>query len=85
MHFTIIVSTSLKRFQMQVKRVYQSEQVERYEISAGGKTITVRNNRPFVKNKRKKPDWKLEEGEVSDKQSLAMTLFEIEKYLDVND
>ena len=81
MEFTITVTTNFKRFRMNVKRVYHSEQIERYEISAGEKTITVRNNRPQVKNTRKKPDWKLEEGEIKDKQAFAMTLLMVARYL----
>lgn len=85
MEFKIIVSTSVSKFQMQVTRVYQSEQIERYEISAGGKGITVRNNRPLLKDSRKKAEWKLESGNVTDHQAFAMTLLEIEKYLERED
>ena len=66
---------------MTVKQVYKSNQIEKYEVTGGNRSIILRNNRPLLKNKglkRKKPDWKLEEGEFRNVQGLALTIEAIE-------
>ncbi|MBA2250701.1 MAG: hypothetical protein H0W12_10990 [Chitinophagaceae bacterium] len=84
MQFTLTIPLKEKRFKITVERIYQSEQIERYEIAGGNKKIILRNNRPQLKNKKskKKPEWKLESGTIKDPQAFALTLLQIEKKIE---
>ncbi|MBK5271412.1 MAG: hypothetical protein JJE22_10395 [Bacteroidia bacterium] len=48
-----------------MERIYLSDQLEKYRITARNKTLTLQSNRPLLKAKglkNKKPDWKMVEG-----------------------
>lgn len=82
MEFEITISVRDRLYTMQVKRVYMSDQVEKYEVRAGGRSIVLRNDRPLLRSQGKrysKPSWKLDEGEVMDGGALALTILAIEK------
>jgi hypothetical protein len=72
---------------MKVERIYVSGQVERFEISAGNKSIVIQGNRPQLKNKasrKKRIEWKLYQGNFTNPAALAMVILEVEKYLENN-
>lgn len=67
------------------ERIYQSEQVERYQISAKGKSIVVQNNRPALRRQNKsnhKFKWILFEGPVTTDLKFLNELFsELERWI----
>ena len=80
--FTVIINLEGKKFKVNVKRIYESNQIERYEISAGEKSVIVRTNYNILKknNQRGKPDWKIEQGDVKDGAGFAKTIVAIERH-----
>ena len=70
---------------MQVKRIYEGDSIEKFEVKGGSRSIILRNNRPELKLKksRKKPVWKIEAGEIpTNPQSFALTVLAIEKKIE---
>jgi hypothetical protein len=70
---------------MQVKRIYQGESIEKFEVKGGERSIILHNNRPelTLQKSKKKPTWRIEGGQPpSDPQSFALTVLEIEKRID---
>jgi hypothetical protein len=84
MEFTLTIQIGARIYKMLVKQIYKSDQIERYEVTGGRKSIILRNNRPFLKNtgSRKKPEWKLEKGEYKDAKALAWTIEAIEQEIE---
>lgn len=82
MEFEIGIYINNKPYRMQVKRIYQGDLVEKFEVRGGSRSIIDWNNRPELKLKKskKKPVWKSEAGEIpSNPQSFALTVLAIEK------
>jgi hypothetical protein len=70
---------------MRVERIYVSDEMERFKISAGNKSIVIQGNRPPLKNKagrNKRIEWKLCQGSFTNAAALAMVILELEKYLE---
>jgi hypothetical protein len=86
MEFDITIRINTTHYKMRVKRVYEGSTLERFEISGGGKLITVQTNFTFIVNskQRKSPDWKILNGEVKNGPAFALTIREIERYLKDN-
>ena len=82
MEFQIVVHINQRSFRMQVKRIYLSESIERFEVKGGNRSIIFKNNRPLLKttNSRKKPLWQIEEGaEPIPPHTFALIVLAIEK------
>ena len=84
MEFNITIWVEDRFFKMHVTRVYASDQVERYEIKAGGRSVILRNDRPLLRisGSKKKPNWKVEQGAVANAGALALTILELEKIIE---
>ena len=69
-----------KLFQMNVKRIYEGDTIERFGVSAGGKSVILQTNYHHLKkiNSRRNPDWKIISGEVKNGVSFALTVRQIE-------
>jgi hypothetical protein len=84
MEFDIILNFKQQKYKMHVKRIYDGPTIERFEVCGGGKTITVQTDYHYIKknNQRKSPDWKILSGEVKNGAAFALTIREIERYLE---
>jgi hypothetical protein len=84
MEFEIAIYIFEKTYRMQVKRIYEGDSIEKFEVTGGQKSIIIRNNRPELKRKpgHKKPLWQIETGEVSNAQAYALTILAIEKKIE---
>lgn len=82
MQFEVIVTVDGKRYQMQVKRIYEGDTIERFEVTAGGKSVIFQTDYHYLKknNKRKSADWKIISGEVKNGVAFALTVREIERH-----
>jgi len=84
MEFDIEIHIYNKLYRMHVKRIYESDSVEKFEVKGGQRSIFLRNNRPELKRKggRKQTIWQIEHGEVSNPQAYALTVLAIEKKIE---
>lgn len=82
MQFEIVVLVKGQRYKMQVKRIYEGETIERFEVTAGGKSVVFQTDYHYLKktHSRKSPDWKIISGEVKDGAGFALTIREIESH-----
>jgi hypothetical protein len=82
MQFDITLNFDGKLYKMQVKRVYEGDTVERFEVSGGGKVVVLQTDYHHLKknNSRKSPDWKIISGQVKNGVAFALTVREIERY-----
>lgn len=67
MQFKIIVEHDRKNIQLIVKRIYQSNQIERYEVIAGTGSIILQCNWPVLRARglrRRHPNWKIYKGHL---------------------
>jgi hypothetical protein len=64
MEFEIVIHVYSKPYRMQVKRIYEGDSIEKFEVKGGERSIIIRNNRPELKLKgtRKKPTWQIDGG-----------------------
>ena len=81
MQFEIIVTVDGKRYQMQVKRIYEGDTIERFEVTAGGKSVVFQTDYHYLKKnkKRKSADWKIISGDVTNRVAFALAVHEIEQ------
>lgn len=81
MQFEITIDTHTGRYRMQVKRIHAGDSLEKFQVSAGGRSILLQCNRPQLLNakSRKAIDWKLLEGQVTttDIEAATFSLFKI--------
>jgi hypothetical protein len=85
MEFEIVIYIYSKPYRMQVKRIYEGDSIEKFEVKGGERSIILRNNRPELKLKRarKKPTWQIDGGKPpSNPQSFALTVLAIEKKIE---
>lgn len=84
MEFEIVIHIYGKPYRMQVKRIYEGDTIEKFEVTGGQKSVVLRNNRPELKRKpgNKKARWQIENGEVSNAQAYALTILAIEKKIE---
>lgn len=85
MEFNIVVTSLGKKFRVSVKRIYDGDTIERYEIAAGGKSVVVRTNINLVKQKKLKKTkilWKLEKGGITNTEAFVSTLRAIEHHFE---
>jgi hypothetical protein len=66
---------------MIVEKIFESERIERFKISAKNKPlnfIILENNRPLIRNKlhlkSRRIDWKVYKGEVGNVRALELTI-----------
>jgi hypothetical protein len=84
MAFPIEVIFQRKRYRLQVVCVYADKAVERFRLSAGGRSVVLQSNRPLFMAKglkHRKPQWKVVEGSVLYFSALERTLEALEKVL----
>lgn len=65
MKFRIVVRHEGRNIRLQVVRISISSQLEKYEITARNKSLTIQSNRPLLRTKgikTRKPDYKLVAG-----------------------
>lgn len=84
MEFTITIRFEKSTLNIKVRRIYQSDQIERYELTTQGRLIVLRNNRPFLKStgSRKKPEWKLEQGKMINEYSLKEMIEKLQERIE---
>ena len=85
MEFEITIYVENKSYRMEVKRIYQGDSIEKFEVTGGSRSIIIRNNRPALKRQRghKKPVWLMEGDErPKNPQTFALTVLAIEKKID---
>lgn len=73
MKFGISIRVDGRTIRLQVERIYLSEQIERFEVKARDKTLTIQSNRPLLRGKgikHRKPDYKLIAGTISSSGAL---------------
>ena len=51
MRFGIVIRVDGKYIRLQVDRIYVSEQIEKFEVRARNKTLTIQSNRPLLGGK----------------------------------
>ncbi len=85
MRWAITVYHSPKNLQLQAELVYQSNQVQRFRVSGKNRGIVLQNNFPLLQslNSKKKIDWKLIEGTMTDAELLLNIIREPEKKIKV--
>ncbi len=67
MGFTISIRNDGNMIRLTVERIYLSEQIEKYKVTARNKSLTLQSNRPLLQKKNlkyRKPNWKLIEGQM---------------------
>ena len=72
---------------MQVKLLESDKSFEKFEISAGGKSVVIKGNRPMLnakKLKHKPINWQLIEGTSTNKHLFQVTIEAIEQHLNSN-
>jgi hypothetical protein len=81
MEFDIEIYVYTKSYRIHVKRIYEGDSIEKFEVKGGQRSVVLRNNRPELKRKagHKKTVWQIEQGEVSNPQAYALTVLAIEK------
>jgi hypothetical protein len=84
---TLNVHHSPKNLSLEYERIYESNQIERYRIGGANRSIVLQTNRPFLKitNSRKKQNWKLIEGTLTDGRLFAFIVLAIEQELEALD
>jgi hypothetical protein len=76
----ILIEVNNKKYKLTVEKIYHSEKIERYKVSAGGKEIILRNDRPErLKKDQFACKWKVESG-VYPVDVIEMITREIESY-----
>ena len=67
MEFKIMVEHDRKKIRLAVKRIYQSTQIERYEVIAGNGSLILQCNWPVLRARglrRRHPAWKIYKGHL---------------------
>lgn len=68
MKFGIAIRVSGRYIRLQVERIYVSDQIEKFEITARNKSLTIQSNRPLLRGKgikHRRPDYKLIAGLIN--------------------
>lgn len=84
MRFGIVIMVDGKYIRLQVERIYLSEQIERFEVKARNKTLTIQSNRPLLRGKgikHRKPDYKLIAGDINSSGALEKIIEALHYYL----
>lgn len=84
MRFGIVIRVDGRTIRLQVERVYLSEQIERFDVKARNKTLTIQSNRPLLISKgikHRKPDYKLIVGDIKSSGALEKIIEAIHSYL----
>ena len=87
MKFRIVVNVDRKKYRMWVERIYQSDQIEKYRVTGGQRSIVLQTNGPLMKKrhlKHRKGQWKLIEGQAWNMYALQEVIDTIQQYLDLN-
>jgi hypothetical protein len=83
MQFTIEIPIKGKPYRMDVERVYEGESLEKFQVSAGGRSVVLSSNINIAKDKRRnngKVEWKLIEGDPKNPEAFASMVLAIERY-----
>lgn len=90
MKFGIVVWYEGRNMRLKVERVYISDQLEKYEITARNKSLAIQSNRPLIRAKgmkTRKPDYKLTAGvmqNISLVEKINDVLHQALKYQEAN-
>ena len=88
MNFGIVIRHDGKYVRLQVKQIYLSKQLERYEVTGKNKTLVLQSNRPLIRSKgmkTRKPDRKLIAGNLHNVSFLERLINTLENYLKNNE
>jgi hypothetical protein len=81
LQFEITVDVNYGRFKMQVERIHAGDSLEKFRVSAGGRSVVLQSNRPELLHtgSRKAIDWKLREGQfnTTNVQEATFALFKV--------
>lgn len=69
-----------KKYTLKVERFYVSDQIERYRITGGNRSIELQTNRPYLKarGRKKHYTWKLISGEMTYASTLETIISTLE-------
>ena len=84
MSFAISLRNDGKMIRLTVERIYLSDQLEKYKVTARNKSLTLQSNRPLLQKKNlkyRKPNWKLIEGQMHNSNVLNKIIDTLEDYL----
>jgi hypothetical protein len=84
MGLTISIRNDGRIIRLTVERIYLSEQIEKYKVTARNKSLTLQSNRPLLRKKNlkyRKPNWKLIEGQMHNSNVLNKIIDALESYL----
>jgi hypothetical protein len=82
--FGITIRVDGRTIRLQVERIYLSGQIERFEVKARNKTLTIQSNRPLLRGKgikHRKPDYKLIAGDIKSSGALEKIIEAVHSYL----
>ena len=82
--FTIIIRNGTMHYRMQVSLLESDKSFEKFQISAGGKSVIIKGNRPMLhakKLKHKPISWQLIEGSYTNQHLFQATIEAIEQHL----
>jgi hypothetical protein len=82
--FGIAIRVDGRYIRLQVERVYESNQIERFEVKARNKSLTIQSNRPLLRGrgiKHRKPDYKLIAGIIQSAGVVEKIKDAIDSYL----
>ena len=84
MEWAFTITYDRKTIRLRARIIFMNEQIERIQVRARNKSITIQSNRPFLESKglkQKRIDWKITEGTISNSMVLEMILRNVERFL----
>ena len=84
MKFGIAIRVSGRYIRLQVERIYLSDQIEKFEVKARNKSLTIQSNRPLLRTKgikHRKPDYKLIAGVINSSGALEKIINGVHDYI----
>jgi uncharacterized glyoxalase superfamily metalloenzyme YdcJ len=82
--FGIVIRHERRQIRLQVERIYQSPETEKYQVTARNTSFTLQTNSPLLRNKglKYKPaDWKVVQGAINNRTILESIIKAIEAKL----
>ena len=87
LQFDVTIDVNTGRFRMQVVRIHAGDSLEKFRVTAGGRSIILQSNRPQLLHtgSRKTIDWKLLEGQfnTTNVQAATFALFKLMTSIEV--
>jgi chorismate mutase len=82
--FHYLIRNDGKIIRLIAERIYLSDQVEKYKVTARNKSLTLQSNRPLMRKKNlryRRPNWKLIEGQLYNSAVLEKIIDALESWL----